>query len=291
MVLTAAYFNLQSLTNNQRAALAEITDVLRAVCHAHRLPLALTWIPCSYTVGPGEGTMKTHPIGFNRNANEKRVLCIEDTACYVNDKDTKDFVHACLEHHLEEGQGIVGKALQSNHPFFYPDVKEYHIGEYPLVHHARKFGLNAAVAIRLRSTYTGDNDYILEFFLPVNMKGSTEQQLLLNNLSSTMQRICKSLRTVSDTELNATEGSGVNLDDVEMRNITPVSLPRRSSEQSFNSGNLSTIDATPRNVSESTTSGMEADGTKKKVLSYLIFRPNFTAYCLKVFFFFLVKYN
>ncbi|KAL8491842.1 hypothetical protein ACS0TY_023448 [Phlomoides rotata] len=253
----------QSLSKNQRAALAEITDVLRTVCHAHRLPLALTWIPCSYMVGPGEGTMKTHPIGFNRNADEKQVLCIEDTACYVNNKDMKGFVRACQEHHLEEGQGIAGKALQSNHPFFYPDVKEYHIGEFPLVHHARKFGLNAAVAIRLRSTYTGDNDYILEFFLPVNMKGSTEQQLLLNNLSSTMQRICKSLRTVSDTELNGMEGSGVNLHDVEMRNKTPVSLPRRSSEQSFISGNLSSADATPQNAYEST-SGIEADGTKEQ---------------------------
>ncbi|CAI9762898.1 unnamed protein product [Fraxinus pennsylvanica] len=114
----------QCLTQNQRAALAEITDVLRAVCHAHRLPVALTWIPCSYTAGS---------IIF------------------------------------EEGQGIAGKALQSNHPFFYPDVKEYHLSDYPLVHHARKFGLNAAVAIKLRSTYTGDADYILEFFLPVDM--------------------------------------------------------------------------------------------------------------------------
>jgi hypothetical protein len=26
----------------------------------------------------------------------------------------ESFVHACLEHHLEEGQGVAGKALQSN---------------------------------------------------------------------------------------------------------------------------------------------------------------------------------
>jgi hypothetical protein len=78
------------------------------------------------------------------------------------------------------------------------DVNNYDISEYPLVHHARKFGLNAAVSIRLRSTYTGDDDYILELFLPVNMRGSAEQQLLLTNLSGTMQRICKSLRKLSD---------------------------------------------------------------------------------------------
>lgn len=191
----------QCLSKNQIAALAEITDVLRAVCHAHRLPVALTWIPCSYNEGIGDEIIKVRVGGSNIKSSDKCILCIQD-ACYVNDREMQGFVQACSEHHLEEGQGIAGKALQSNHPFFFPDVKEYHINQYPLVQHARKYGLNAAVAIRLRSTYTGDDDYILEFFLPVTMKGSTEQQLLLNNLSSTMQRICKSLRTVSDAELS-----------------------------------------------------------------------------------------
>ncbi|PIN03501.1 hypothetical protein CDL12_23973 [Handroanthus impetiginosus] len=256
----------QSLSKNQRAALAEITDVLRAVCYAHRLPLALTWIPCSYIEAPGNETIKIHARGCNRNANEKCVLCIEDTACYVNDKDMRGFVHACVEHYLQEGQGIVGKALQSNHPFFDPDVKEYHVSEYPLVHHARKFGLNAAVAIRLRSVYTGDDDYILEFFLPVNMKGSTEQQLLLNNLSSTMQRICKSLRTVSDTELLGMEDSKGKIQDVEMRKPA-MSLSRRSSEQSLMSGNLSSINPLTQNASESNTGGMEGDGPHEQTMA------------------------
>lgn len=262
---------LQSLSKNQRAALAEITDVLRAVCYAHRLPLALTWIPSSYTVGQGEGSMKTHSRGCKRNLNEKYVLCIEDSACYVNDKEMKGFIHACSEHYLEEGQGIAGKALQSNHPFFYPDVKEYHISEYPLVQHARKFGLNAAVAIRLRSTYTGDNDYILEFFLPVNMKGSTEQQLLLNNLSSTMQRICKSLRTVSDTELHKMVNPKTELQGVEMRNTPPISFSPRSSEESFLGGNIKTVDSITPDVIESTSFRKEAGGPHEQVIVILSF--------------------
>ncbi|KAH6757291.1 hypothetical protein C2S52_023529 [Perilla frutescens var. hirtella] len=254
----------QSLSKNQRAALAEITDVLRVVCHAHRLPLALTWILCSSIAELGEGTKKVHARGYNRSINKKNVLCIEDSACYVNDKDVKGFVHACREYYLEEGQGIVGKALQSNHPFFYPDIKEYHISEYPLVHHARKFGLNAVVAIRLRSTYTGDNDYILEFFLPVDMKGSTEQQLLLNNLSSTMPRLCKSLRTVSNTELYKMDDSKVKLHDLEMRNIPPSSVSLRTSEQSLVSGNLHTDNPIINNVTESTTTRIEADGLPRE---------------------------
>ncbi|KAL3835084.1 hypothetical protein ACJIZ3_009820 [Penstemon smallii] len=185
----------QNLSKNQRSALSEITNVLRVICQEHRLPLALTWIPCN------KNDTKLHIRGSKSSPNDELVLCIEDTACYSNEQSMQGFVHACSGHYLEEGQGIVGKALQSNQPFFHPDVKEYHISEYPLVHHARKFGLNAAVAIRLRSTYTEDDDYILEFFLPVDVGESKEQEILLNDISDTMGKHCRTLRTVLVEEL------------------------------------------------------------------------------------------
>nr|XP_018683319.1 PREDICTED: protein NLP2-like [Musa acuminata subsp. malaccensis] len=187
----------QNLTKSQISAFSEILDVLRTVCHAHMLPLALTWVPVWYDDG-GVNDLSNDNIGGMKPTSRRLALRIQESACYVNDMQMQDFLHACAEHRLEKGQGIAGKALQSNHPFFSPDVKVYDIREYPLAHHARKFDLRAAVAIRLRSTYTGNDDYILEFFLPVNCGGNIEQQLLLNSLSNTMQRICRSLRTVSD---------------------------------------------------------------------------------------------
>ncbi|XLU35628.1 hypothetical protein S245_071694 [Arachis hypogaea] len=199
----------QCLSNNKRAALTEIIDVLRAVCHAHSLPLALTWIPCYYSEGIGDEASRIRIKDGGKIPGEKTVLCIEESACYINDIVVGGFVHACVEHYLEEGQGVAGKALQLNRPFFYSDVKAYNISEYPLVHHARKYKLNAAVAVRLRSIHTNDDDYMIEFFLPVNMNGSQEQQLLLDNLSGTMQRMCQSLRTVSDAKLYGIEGSQV----------------------------------------------------------------------------------
>lgn len=232
----------QSLSKNQRAALAEVTEVLHAVCHAHQLPLALTWIPCNYSEGPGDSIIKMRSRG-HKSPNEKCVLCIEDTACYVNNKDMQSFVHACAEHYLEEGQGIVGKAIQSNHPFFYPDVKKYHVSEYPLVHHARKFGLRAAIAIRLRSAYTCDDDYILEFFLPVDMKGSTEQQILLSKISISMQRLCKSLRTVSDAEL-------LRVEDFEDKIHDDKVFGQRSCEQSLIDRDSSYVYRSIENTSE-----------------------------------------
>lgn len=255
----------QNLSNNQRDALAEITDVLRAVCHAHKLPLALTWIPCNVTEGEGDEPIRVRSRGCNTSLNEKCVLCVEDTACYVSDKEMQGFVHACKEHFLEEGEGIVGKALQSNHPFFYPDVKEYHISEYPLVHHARKFGLNAAVAIRLRSTFTGNDDYILEFFLPTSMKGSTEQQLLLNNLSGTMQRICKSLRTVADVELVG-QGAKFGLQDGSVPNLPPIALSRKNSQHSLDS-NSNSVNGAPLGACDSKSAGTHADDSREQTMT------------------------
>lgn len=55
----------QCFSNNQRAALAEITNVLPAVRHAHRLPLALTWIPSCYTKVEGVKIMKVRVRGDN----------------------------------------------------------------------------------------------------------------------------------------------------------------------------------------------------------------------------------
>ncbi|XVF65674.1 hypothetical protein PTKIN_Ptkin09bG0268600 [Pterospermum kingtungense] len=257
----------QCLSTNQRAALAEISDVLRAVCHAHRLPLALTWIPCYYTEEAVDEVIKLRVREGNKSWDGKCVLCIEDTACYVNEREMQDFVRACAEHYLEEGQGIAGKALQSNHPFFSADVKTYDISEYPLVHHARKFNLNAAVAIRLRSTYTGDDDYILEFFLPINMKGSSEQQLLLNNLSGTMQRICRSLRTVSDAEIVG-EGSKAEFQRETVPNFPPMSMSRRSSETALSAeSEMNSNDRFPLNASNSTSDEKEASGLPEQAMS------------------------
>lgn len=241
---------------------------MRTTCHAHSLPLALTWIPCNFTEEEDEMT-EINVKEDNKSTKGKCILCVETSSCYVNDKEMEGFVHACHEHYLEEGQGIAGKALQSNHPFFFADVKMQDISDYPIVHHARKFGLNAAVAIRLRSTHTGDDDYILEFFLPINMTGGSEQQLLLDNLAGTMQRICKSLRTVSNSELVHIEGTKVNRETVPT--LPDKGSPSSTSHTVLSNGNLNSIDMATFNISNSNKDGEEVDGSHKLVRAYLLF--------------------
>ncbi|OAY76132.1 Protein NLP1 [Ananas comosus] len=175
-----------------QAALPEILEVLRSLCKAHNLPLAQTWIPCVQQGKRG-----------SRHSDENYARCVStvDSACYVNDPSLFSFHKACSEHHLLRGQGIVGRAFNINQPSFSSDVSALSKFEYPLSHHARMFNLKGAVAIRLRSTLTGSTDFVLEFFLPSYCIGTNEQKLMLESLSSTVQNVCRTLRVVTNKEI------------------------------------------------------------------------------------------
>ena len=179
---------------------AEILEVLTATCQTHKLPLAQAWFPCRRNTFPK--TKMNDNYGNLSGLSESDIgLCTREGQYFLNNPGISGFRKACNEHCLEKEQGVPGKAFVSNHPFFSCDIKVYSKSEYPLVHYARVFRLGAAVAIRLRSVHTGHDDYVLEFFLPQGCSDFSEQQLLLNTLSITMQRVCRSLRTVTEEEI------------------------------------------------------------------------------------------
>ncbi|KAK3038833.1 hypothetical protein RJ639_028555 [Escallonia herrerae] len=184
--------NVKVCGGSYEATFPEVLELLRSACEAHRLPLAQTWVPC---IQQGKGG--------SRHSDENLVLCVStvDSACYVAEPLIKGFHEACSEHHLLKGQGVAGGAFMTNQPCFSPDVTSYSKSEYPLSHHARMFGLRAAVAIRLRSIYTRASDFVLEFFLPMDCRDPEEQKKLLSSLSIIIQKICRSLRIITDKEL------------------------------------------------------------------------------------------
>lgn len=157
-------------------------------------------------------------------------------------------MHTCTNQFLEEGKGLVGKALQSDKPFFYPDVKDFHVSEYPLVHHARKLGLSGAVAIRLRSSYTGEDDYVVEFFLPVNTEGDKEKLLLVKSLLDSIETICASLSKASDTELVEEKKYDIRLLNCRSKDISTAELLVRSFEQPVIKDELHSIDRDSKQV-------------------------------------------
>lgn len=125
-----------------------------------------------------------------------------DVAVYVVDAQMWGFREACAEHHLQKGQGVAGRAFESLNSCFCRDITEFCKTQYPLVHYARMFGLRSSFAICLRSNHTGNDDYVLEFFLPPNIESYEDQQTLLDSLLVTMKQHFGSLRVASGKDLD-----------------------------------------------------------------------------------------
>uniref|UniRef100_A0A9I9DDY3 Protein NLP4 n=1 Tax=Cucumis melo TaxID=3656 RepID=A0A9I9DDY3_CUCME len=183
--------NKKVFNRSNEAVLLEIQNTLKTACETHGLPLAQTWASCVQ-----------QSRGGCRHSDENYSCCVStvDRACFVADQRIQEFHEACSEHHLLKGEGIVGMAFKSNEPCFSSDITSFCNTEYPLSHHAKLFGLHAAVAIRLRCIYISKTDFVLEFFLPVNCRDPEEQRVLLTSLSTIIQRSCRSLRLVTDKE-------------------------------------------------------------------------------------------
>ena len=94
------------------------------------------------------------------------------------------------------------------------------------------FGLHGAVAIRLRCIHTGDADFVLEFFLPKDCDNMEEQRKMLNALLTIMAHVPRSLRTVTDKELEE-ESEVVEREEVVTPKIENTSELHHSNPQNL----------------------------------------------------------
>lgn len=198
--------NTQICNESRQHALAEILEILTVVCETHKLPLAQTWIPCRHrSVLAHGGGLKKSCSSFDGSCVGQVCMSTTDVAFYVVDAHMWGFREACAEHHLQKGQGVAGKAFLSRDSCFCADITQFCKTEYPLVHYARMFGLTGCFAICLQSRHTGDDEYVLEFFLPPIITNHDEQKVLLGEILATMKQHYGSLNVASGVEAN--EGS------------------------------------------------------------------------------------
>lgn len=198
----------QICNEGRHNALAEILEILTVTCETHKLPLAQTWVPCQHrSVLANGGGLKKSCSSIDGSCMAQVCMSTTDVAFYVVDAHMWGFREACVEHHLQKGQGVAGRAFLSQSSCFSKDITQFCKSEYPLVHYARMFGLTSCFAICLRSSHTGNDDYILEFFLPPGITNSGEQQSLLSSLLSTMRKHFKSLMVASGKTLQLEDKS------------------------------------------------------------------------------------
>lgn len=128
-------------------------------------------------------------------------MSTSDVAVYVVDAHMWGFRDACLEHHLQKGQGVAGRAFESRSSCFSRDITQFSKTEYPLVHYAKLFHLAGCFAVCLQSVHTGSDDYILEFFLPPSCKDPGEQQVLLDSMFTLMKQCFRSLKISNNEDI------------------------------------------------------------------------------------------
>uniref|UniRef100_A0A0D9Y5S9 RWP-RK domain-containing protein n=1 Tax=Oryza glumipatula TaxID=40148 RepID=A0A0D9Y5S9_9ORYZ len=195
--------NVQICNEGRQSALVEILEILTVVCEEHKLPLAQTWVPCKYrSVLAHGGGVKKSCLSFDGSCMGEVCMSTSDVAFHVIDAHMWGFRDACVEHHLQKGQGVSGKAFIYRRPCFSKDISQFCKLEYPLVHYARMFGLAGCFAICLQSMYTGDDDYILEFFLPPNCRNEDDQNALLESILARMKKCLRTLKVVGNGDTN-----------------------------------------------------------------------------------------
>ncbi|KAG7031068.1 Protein NLP7 [Cucurbita argyrosperma subsp. argyrosperma] len=194
--------NIQICNEGRQNALAEILAVLTVVCETHNLPLAQTWVPCRHrNVLANGGGLKKSCTSFDGSCMGRICMSATEVASYVVDAHKWGFREACLEHHLQKGQGVSGRAFSSHSSCFCGDITQFCKNEYPLVHYALMFGLKSCFSICLRSKFTGDDEYILEFFLPPSLVDYQEQKTLLGAMMATMKQHFYTLKVASGIKL------------------------------------------------------------------------------------------
>ena len=188
----------QICNEGRQNALTEILEILTAACETHKLPMAQTWVPCMHrNILAYGGGLKKSCTSIDGSCMGQVCMSTTEVAFYIVDAHMWGFREACLEHHLQKGQGVAGRAFYSLGSCFCRDITQFCKTEYPLVHYARMFGLTSCFAVCLQSSHTGDDNYVLEFFLPPSITNASEQHTFLGSLMATMKKHFQSLKVAS----------------------------------------------------------------------------------------------
>ncbi|KAA8519353.1 hypothetical protein F0562_013609 [Nyssa sinensis] len=193
--LKSCFMNKPTFSDIQRNARDEIEKALEVLPKNHELPFVIVWVSCrQYSDVAYSGIPEKSCTSFYENSGQvlHGIITTSLTLSWLKIQS--------LELHLKRGQGVAGKAYLSRNACFCSDITHFSFSDYPLAHHARIHKLAGSFAICLRSSHTGDDDYVLEFLLPRN-ETNGYPQTLLDSILATMKQHLPSFKLASGQEL------------------------------------------------------------------------------------------
>jgi hypothetical protein len=170
----------------------ELETVIRFVCETHQLLLAMAWVPCSACNG-----LKSVDVDY----------------CGSIDYSLSKFLRVSECSHLRKGW-VAEWALSLSSPdmLYFPTITKLSVDDYPFVPYARMCKLSGWFIMCLRSNYTGDDIYVLEFFWSTSSEDYENIQTRLNKLLGTMEEKLENFEFASGQKLG--QSSYVEVIDV-----------------------------------------------------------------------------
>ncbi|KAF7151538.1 hypothetical protein RHSIM_Rhsim02G0246400 [Rhododendron simsii] len=162
-------------------AFQELNMVYESVCKIHDLPLALTWVSCRSCDDLLQSQFQFSVLNH----------CDEE-----DDDDYSFYLEFSKVFHLRKGH-VAGRIRSFPNLLYCSDVKQFHIDEFPLVPFARDCKLGGWFTMCLQSSYTGDELYVLEFFLPKSTENNENILTKLRLILGTMEKNFKTFKFAS----------------------------------------------------------------------------------------------
>ncbi|XP_058203610.1 protein NLP7-like [Rhododendron vialii] len=195
-------FGLRCFDGYKHCKMQELKMVYESVCKIHNLPLALTWVYC-------------------RSCNDLLQSQFQCTVLEYLDKNDFDlsswillsFVRIIKFLHLRKGH-ITGRILPFPNLLYCSDIKQFSIAESPLVPYARLCKLSGWFTMCLQSGYTGDELYVLEFFLPESDENDENILTKLRLILGTMVEHFKTFKLASGQGL----GEALSVEVIDFQN-------------------------------------------------------------------------
>ncbi|KAF7151627.1 hypothetical protein RHSIM_Rhsim02G0250800 [Rhododendron simsii] len=165
-------------------AFQELKTVLERVCKIHELPLAMTWVPCSACKHLLRGQLLSEGAEFCGHVNFwKKMFVLVSKSC-----------------HLRKG-GVAGMVLLPPNMLYCSDITQLSLAEYPLLPYAQLCNFHGWFTICLQSSYTANDIYVLEFFLPTSERYRDNSWTSLGLILGTMEENFRTFKLASGQEL------------------------------------------------------------------------------------------
>ncbi|XP_058203699.1 protein NLP7-like isoform X2 [Rhododendron vialii] len=177
-------FQIGDENKARTTAFQELKTVLERVCKIHELPLAMTWVPCSACKHLLRGQLLSEGLEFCGHSNFWHNM----------------FVLVSKSCHLRKG-GVAGMVLLPPNMLYCSDITQLSLAEYPLLPYAQLCNFHGWFTICLQSSYTANDIYVLEFFLPTSERYHDNSWTSLSLILGTMEENFRTFKLASGQEL------------------------------------------------------------------------------------------